>query len=392
MDNPHAAGRVEYDRKLVAERQEKKRKFETDCLDEDNKTAAKRLEEDHKTAADRLKEDEQVKSRRDYPMSVLNEQLMTSTIALDVLGLSDETPLTMEDIYAGWTWRMAGLGAMCRVNVPDVSRFEEAREVLLDYTVKHLAIDVTVPPMDHKQAAALLEIFSSADWDEIERAYNHMLYFVIPSKNGVERYMREKKMDEAYRVMKAKYFRDRARLVDTKRLKTDKSLADEGLVDVQAAIAAERQKIDAEKATRVAAERQKAEMIEAEKIAAERLEEDRRLVPLRNERPAEIMAPPAKKPESGKRKHRKTSDIDGRSELIADMNRVFAERFEEAQDKNVPVNEVYDVFRKSTSLANPEFSVFKQHCRKIFRAKWTHSQVVFKGNDYFFTGMAVKLD
>ena len=166
-----------------------------------------------------------------------------------------------------------------------------------------------------------------------------------------------------------------ARLVAAERLETDQRLA------------AERQKIDAEKAAQIAAERQKAEM-----IAAERLEEDRRLVPLRNERPAEIMAPPAKKPESGKRKHRKTSDIDGRSELIADMNRVFAERFEEAQDKNVPIKEVYEVFRQSTSLANPEFSVFKHHCRKIFRAKWTHSQVVFKGNDYFFTGMAVKLD
>jgi hypothetical protein len=182
-----------------------------------------------------------------------------------------------------------------------------------------------------------------------------------------------------------------ARLVAAKRLKTDQILADEGLVDA-AILSQHRQKIDAEKAAQIAAERQK-----AEKIAAERLEEDRRLVPDRslvaeepNERPAEIMAPPAKKPESGKRKHRKTSDIDGRSELVADMNRVFAERFEEAQDKNVPVNEVYDVFRKSTSLANPEFSVFKHHCRKIFRAKWTHSQVVFKGNGNFFTDMAVK--
>jgi hypothetical protein len=107
-----------------------------------------------------------------------------------------------------------------------------------------------------------------------------------------------------------------------------------------------------------------------------------------NERPANFMAPPAKKPESGKRKHRKTSDIDGL--LIADMNRVFAERFEEAQDKNVPVNEVYEVFRQSTSLANPKYSVFKHHYRKIFRAKWTHSQVVFKGNGNFFTDMAVK--
>jgi hypothetical protein len=201
MDNPYVAGRVEYDRKLIAERQEKKRKFETDCLDEDNKTAAKRLEEDHKTAADRLKEDEQVKSRRDYPMSVLNEQLMTSTIALDVLGLSDETPLTMEDIYAGWMWRMTGLGATHTGDVFKTARLEEARDVLLDYTVKHLAIDVSISPMDSKQAAALLEIPESVEWHEVCRAYKHMLYFAIPPKNGVERYMREKKIVQAYHVM-----------------------------------------------------------------------------------------------------------------------------------------------------------------------------------------------
>ena len=123
MDNPYAAGRVEYDRKLIAEREEEKRKFDTDCLDEDNKTAA-----------DRLKEDEQVGRHRDYLMSVLNEQLMTSTMALDVLGLSDETPLTMEDIYAGWMWRMTGLGATRTGDVNKTDRLEKARDVLLDYT------------------------------------------------------------------------------------------------------------------------------------------------------------------------------------------------------------------------------------------------------------------
>ena len=121
MDNPHA--RVEYDRKLTAERQENKRKFEAECLEEDRMTVAKRL-----------KEDERVKSRREFPMSELNRQLMTSTIALDVLGLSDETPLTMEDIYAGWMWRMTGLGATRTGDVNKTDRLEKARDVLLDYT------------------------------------------------------------------------------------------------------------------------------------------------------------------------------------------------------------------------------------------------------------------
>ena len=199
MDNPYAAGRVEYDRKITAEHQEKKRKSEAECLEKDRRTAAKRLEEDNK----RLKEDEGVKIERKYLTRELNDQPMTSTIALDVLGLSDETPLTMEDIYAGWMWRMAGRAMRC-VNVPytELFEFEEAREVLLDYTAKHLAIDVSVPPMDKKQAAALLEIPESADRSEIDRAYHHTMHFVIPPKNGVERYMRQKKIDEAYHVMK----------------------------------------------------------------------------------------------------------------------------------------------------------------------------------------------
>jgi hypothetical protein len=214
MDNLYVAGRVEYDRMLIAERQEEKREFETDCLDGDNKTAAKRLEEDHKTAAkrleedhttaaDRLKEDEQVKSRRKFRIHELNRQRMTSTIALDVLGLSDETPLTMEDIYTGWMWRMTGLGATRTGDVNKTDRLEKARDVLLDYTVKHLAIDVSVPPMDKKQAAALLEIPEDIDAESIRIAYENMVYFVRPPKNGVERYMREKKLHEARRVVLA---------------------------------------------------------------------------------------------------------------------------------------------------------------------------------------------
>jgi len=199
MDNPYAAGRVEYDRKITAEHQEKKRKLEAECLEKDRRTAATRLEEDNK----RLKEEKRAKSEKEFLMRGLDDKLMTSTIALDVLGLSDETPLTMEDIYAGWMWRMAGRAMRC-VDIPytELFEFEEARNVLLDYTAKHLAIDVSVPPMDKKQAAALLEIPESAVLSEIGRAYHHMMHFVIPPKNGVERYMRQKKIDEAYRVMR----------------------------------------------------------------------------------------------------------------------------------------------------------------------------------------------
>jgi hypothetical protein len=161
-----------------------------------------------------------------------------------------------------------------------------------------------------------------------------------------------------------------ARLVAAERLETDQRLAAEGLVDVQAAIAAERQKIDAVKATRIAAERQMAEMIEAEKIAAERLEEDRRLVPLR--------------------KHRRTD-----RSLVADMKRVFAELFEEKDGEYLPIDEVYAVFEESTSLANANYHTFKRHCRKLFLAQWKNSRVVYNekipgGSTRCFTDMAVK--
>jgi hypothetical protein len=160
------------------------------------------------------------------------------------------------------------------------------------------------------------------------------------------------------------------RLVAAERLKTDQRLAAEGLVGVQAAIAAERQKIDAAKATRIAAERQKAEKIEAEKIAAERLEEDRRLVP--------------------SRKHRRTDQS-----LVADMKRVFAERFEEKDGEYLSIDEVYEEFAFTSSLAEPEYNVFKRHCRKLFLAQWKNSRVVYKekipgGSTRCFIDMAVK--
>jgi hypothetical protein len=94
---------------------------------------------------------------------------------------------------------------------------------------------------------------------------------------------------------------------------------------------------------------------------------------------------------TGRRKHRRTDQISGRSELIADMKQVFAERFEQKHGEYLPINEVYDVFEKSTSLRTFEFNVFKHHCRKLFCVEWTHSRIVFKEDERCFTDMAVKL-
>ncbi len=172
-------------------------------LEQGNNAAAKRLEEDNKTAADHLEEDEQVKRRREDKMSAFRQPYMTLTNALDLHGLSRETHLTMEDIYAEWTWRMAGMAATFEFPYYEIERFTEARDMLLDYTVKHLAVDVSLPPMNHKQAADLLEIPENVDADRIKCAYNYMVNFVRPPKNSVERYIREKKLHEAKCVMLA---------------------------------------------------------------------------------------------------------------------------------------------------------------------------------------------
>ena len=167
----------------------------------DNPLVAWRLEEDRVIAARRLAEDEQVKRHRAEIMRAFDEPYMTLTAAFDLLGLSDETHVTMEDIYAEWTWRMAGFAVSSDYHYAEMENFTDARDMILDFTVRHL--DVSLPPMDHKQAADLLEIPENVDAHEIRRAYERVVLFVRPPKNGMERYMREKKLFEAKRVMLA---------------------------------------------------------------------------------------------------------------------------------------------------------------------------------------------
>jgi hypothetical protein len=111
-----------------------------------------------------------------------------------------------------------------------------------------------------------------------------------------------------------------------------------------------------------------------------------------HERPADVTSRPvkSKKPASGKRKHRRTDQIDGRSELVVNMKKVFAECFEEKQGEYVSIREVYDVFYKST----PSFekNVFKHHCRTLFLHQWAHSQILFHKNERCFADMAVKIN
>jgi hypothetical protein len=190
MDDPYVAWRVEYDRKKAAERQENKRKFEAECLQEDRVTAAKRH-----------KEDEQVKRHRKDKM-VEFEPRITLTNALDLLGLSRETHPTMEDIYAGWTWRMVGLCATYSSSESEVKRITQARNALIHSTVKYLGLELNVPQMDHKQAAAFLEIPESADSGEIRRALERIVYGVMPPTNGLERYTREATIARAVAIMR----------------------------------------------------------------------------------------------------------------------------------------------------------------------------------------------
>ena len=180
---------------------------------------------------------------------------------------------------------------------------------------------------------------------------------------------------------------DRVKLYD--RINADRKASDKVRAEKLTALYLEE---DATQARLIAAERQKAEKIEADKIAADRLKEDVKLELEFAEADRRLDAErlEADHRANARRKHRRTDQIDGRSELIADMKRVFAERFEERHGENLPVNEVYDVFRKSTSLSTAEYSVFKHHCRKLFCAQWTHSRVISKGSHYFFTNMEVK--
>ena len=99
---------------------------------------------------------------------------------------------------------------------------------------------------------------------------------------------------------------------------------------------------------------------------------------------ADFIGRPAKKPESGKRKHDKSDPV-----LKAEMKRVFAERFEKKHGQNLPVSVVYTVFRESTSLTEISFGVFKRNCRTMFLSQWTHSKVIGGGDKRFFADMAV---
>ena len=99
---------------------------------------------------------------------------------------------------------------------------------------------------------------------------------------------------------------------------------------------------------------------------------------------ADFIGRPAKKPESGIRKHDKSDPV-----LKAEMKRVFAERFEKKHGQNLPVSVVYTVFRESTSLTEISFGVFKRNCRTMFLSQWTHSRVIGGGDERFFTDMAV---
>ena len=100
---------------------------------------------------------------------------------------------------------------------------------------------------------------------------------------------------------------------------------------------------------------------------------------------ADFIGRPAKKPESGKRKHDKSDPA-----LKAEMKRVFAERFEKKHGQNVAVREVYAIFKASTLLTEISDGALKWNCGTIFLSQWTHSKVIDNGYERVYTDMAVK--
>ena len=106
----------------------------------------------------------------------------------------------------------------------------------------------------------------------------------------------------------------RAEMLALERLEEDRVVAD---------------RIDDDELLLLVVARVDADLLYAKQTAAARLEEDRVLIE--------------------KRKHRRADES---IELINELKRVFAERFEEKQDGRVTVDELRDEFLKSTTIFN----------------------------------------
>jgi hypothetical protein len=218
MDTPLINEHHEFDLKMAAKRVEERSKLKAATFQEDRRTFAERNEADRLRAktkaaerrqADKLEAeqiaverqgvDRALKRHRDYAMDEWKDPVITVTKAIDYLGLSND--LTMDGIYSAFEHLMACYCITLTHSNEKVDRANHARDVLLDYTAKRLGGFVSVPPMDRKRAAALLEIPESANLPEIEYAYTMKVVWNRQPINGMERYIQNKTMSQAISVM-----------------------------------------------------------------------------------------------------------------------------------------------------------------------------------------------
>jgi len=199
-----AAEHVESDRRESEERAAKR--LEKDRLEAEER-AAKRLKTDRYEAEKRAAERLDAQRRRAVARSESNslDRSMPLSEALKTLKISDKVHLTMEHIYSAWqqsflTFAMGGM--IC--DPLYIQIVTSARDVLLDSVAKLLVDDVSVPPMDHKSAASLLEIPENAPMSHIEKACEFQVTKPGQPLNGMERYMREMEMNAAKRAMLAR--------------------------------------------------------------------------------------------------------------------------------------------------------------------------------------------
>jgi hypothetical protein len=200
-----------------------------------------------------------------------------------------------------------------------------------------------------------------------------------------------------------------AKLIADERLKTDLRLEAEGLVAFHVVLAAERRRVDMQKAKLVASEREKAAGIESDRIAAERLAEDMKLELADADHLLEADAEANRVLEADveadrllgrleadhapivrKRLHRRTEDTPEGKKLLDEMKRVITECFEEKKGARVKSCDFFRVFARSTVLSEFDPNIFKQHSKKLFLAHWTRSRASMFRNERCFVDMAAK--
>jgi hypothetical protein len=113
---------------------------------------------------------------------------------------------------------------------------------------------------------------------------------------------------------------------------------------------------------------------------------------LRVELPAAQLLAASKKasrPRAGK-VHGRTLDNKEKVWLLLEMERVFAERFEENQDGKVLAKDLLRVFEKFTTNPGFNYNDFTYHSRKIFLKIWPQAACKTFRHDRCFTGVKAK--